>query len=356
MAWKDKESKQDKKVTAPLSLVVSAFAPVRNIRNTWTPALRSSKNPDVETIIIYVSLSEGHKAMGGSALAQVFGQIGNEVADIRNVQLFKDYFDAVDQLHEAGIVLAYHDISDGGLFTALVEMMFAGHCGMNVMIDDVCSRDSSDIISSLFNEELGAVFQVRKSDEMNFKRCFATCGPPPNLIKTIGRVPPSSQQDLTIYHGSSLIYKAPRTALQRLWSSTSHQMQRIRDNPECADSEFDQILDIKDPGLSYNLTFDPATNILPLATKLSTNFRLTNRPRVAVLREQGVNGQAEMAFAFMTAGFSAIDVHMSDLLSGSVSLSSFVGLACAGGFSYGDGMLFNPTMFFQFHPSSVANT
>ncbi|KAL9129228.1 MAG: hypothetical protein Q9217_002269 [Psora testacea] len=337
MSWKDQETKETKEVTAPLSLVISAFSTVRNIHNTWTPQLRRLEEPGIgETVLFMVDLAEGRKAMGGSALAQVFGQIGNETPDLHNVQLLKDYFDAIEQLHESGVVLAYHDSSDGGIFTAIVEMMFAGRCGVQLLIDEMCTNDTADILSTLFTEELAAVFQVRKRDVINFKRCFATCGPPSGLIKNIGRIAPSSNEDLAIYHGTDLVYRNSRPTLQQLWSSTSHQMQRLRDHPLCADAEYASIHDSSDPGLSYHLTFDPAASILPFTTKLSNCLSLTQKPRVAILREQGVNGASEMAFAFMTASFTAVDVHMTDLISGRVSLSSFVGVAACGGFSFGD--------------------
>lgn len=335
MRWTDPVSQSAKEVIAPLSLVISAFAPVGNIFNTWTPALQGPQAG--ETMLLLVDLSEGFKALGGSSLAQVFGQIGDSAPDVRNVQQLKDYYDALQQLQESGIVLAYHDRSDGGLFTTLVEMMFAGRCGLEIMLDTMCKTSKTkDVIETLFNEELGAVFQIRQSDEINFHRCFATCGPPDGLIKKIGRVSSASQQNLTIYHGSTLVYRSSRVALQQRWSATSHQMQRLRDNPDCADVEFASISDVSDPGLSYNLSFNPSANILPLSVSLTQRFSLTNKPRVAILREEGINGQAEMAFAFMSAGFSAIDVHMTDILSGRVSLASFVGLAACGGFSYGD--------------------
>ena len=321
MKWTDQESKEPKEVTAPLSLVISAFAPVADVRKTWTPALRRSEDDDgKESVLLMVDLAEGGKALGGSALAQVFGQVGNEAPDVRNVQRIKDYFDAMQQLQEAEIVLAYHDRSDGGLFTTLTEMMFAGRCGLEMMIDKLCpSADAKDLMETLFNEELGAVFQVRKEDELNFHRCFATCGPPEGLITKIGRVPPSSKQDLTIYHNGTLIYRSACSTLQERWASTSYQMQRIRDNPSCADAEYSRILDTSDPGLSYNLTFKPSQNILPFPTSLATRLSLTSKPRVAILREQGVNGHAEMAFAFLTAGFAPIDVHMTDLMAGRLS-------------------------------------
>jgi len=361
MKWTDLETKAPKEVIAPLSLVISAFAPAANIRKTWTPALRRSEDDGgSESVLLMVDLAEGRRALGGSALAQVFGQVGNEAPDVRNVQRIKDYFDAMQQLQEADIVLAYHDRSDGGLFTTVTEMMFAGRCGLELMIDKLCpSADTKDIVETLFNEELGAVFQVRKEDELNFHRCFATCGPPEGLITKIGRVPHSSKQDLTIYHNATLVYRSSRPELQERWASTSHQMQRLRDNPSCADAEYSQILDSSDPGLSYNLTFKPSQNILPFSTSLSARLSLTSKPRVAILREQGVNGHSEMAFAFLTAGFTPIDIHMTDLLSGRVSINStFVGLAACGGFSYGDvlgagqgwakSVLLHPTMRKQF--------
>ena len=322
--WTDPKTEKAIEVTAPLSLVITAVAPVANIRHTWTPALRRDEEEGVgETVLLMVDLAMGHKAMGGSAVAQVFGQLGDETPDVRDKSLIKDYFDAIEQLHEAGIVLAYHDISDGGLFTCLVEMCIAGRCGMNVMLDTICkSKGTADVISTLFNEELGAVFQVRKRDEINFHRCFATCGPPDGLIKKIGktssssRSSPSEQTAINIYHRMDLVYHSAISKLHQAWARTSYQMAKLRDNPACANSEYDSLLDAQDPGLSFNLTFKPAADILPFATKLSNRLSLTNKPRVAILREQGSNGQSEMAFAFMSAGFTAVDVHMSDLLSG----------------------------------------
>lgn len=181
-------------------------------------------------------------------------------------------------------------------------MAIAGHCGVQILVDEQAmpTSETADVLEYLFNEELGAVFQVRKSDEINFHRCFATCGPPPNLLKTIGRVNHTSQQDLTIYRGAQLVYRQNRTLLQQLWSATSHQMQRLRDNPACADQEFNDILDMANPGLSYHLEFDPAQNIMPFSSRFPSFLSLNSKPRVAILREEGTNGQSEMAFAFMT--------------------------------------------------------
>ncbi|OAX80313.1 phosphoribosylformylglycinamidine synthase [Emergomyces africanus] len=337
MKWTDEKSQEPREVTAPLSVVISAFAPVGDIRKTWTPALRSFEEVG-ETVLMFVDLSFGRKALGGSSLAQVFGQVGNQCPDVHDVELLKDFFDATQQLQEAGIVLAYHDRSDGGLFTTLAEMMFAGRCGVQVMLDDICqSSDARYALETLFNEELGAVFQVRKKHENQFRSCFATCGPPPGLIFRIGRVSEKSKQNLAIYYDSTLIYRNSRSKLQQTWASTSYQMQRLRDNPAVADQEYANILDDGDRGLSYNLTFDPKEPALPLMTSLTSRFSpFSAKPRVAILREQGVNSQAEMAFAFNVAGFTAVDVHMTDIISGQVSLSSFVGLAACGGFSYGD--------------------
>ena len=341
MRWQDQKTQESKEVVAPLSLVISAFGPVRNLTRTWTPHLL--RHEDVgETTLFFVDLSIGRKALGGSALAQVFKQVGAVCPDIHDVGLLKDYFDATEQLHEVGIVLAYHDRSDGGLFTTFAEMMFAGRCGVNVMLDSISpTSDISDVVPALFNEELGAVFQVRKRHEEAFKACFSTCGPPSNLIHKIGSVstkPTYAKQELVIYHGSKLLCRRSRSELQQTWSFTSYQMQRLRDNPTCADLEYANIQDDSKRGLSYNLTFSPPENILPWRfTLLSLSpIPLQNKPRVAVLREQGVNGHAEMAYAFHTAGFIAVDVHMTDIIEKKVSLSQFVGLAACGGFSFGD--------------------
>jgi phosphoribosylformylglycinamidine synthase len=334
MKWQDPETKKNKEVVAPLSLIITAFAPVDRIDRTWTPNLRRPEEVG-ETVLYLVDLASAKMRMGGSALAQVFKQTGNESPDVDDPLIVKDFFDAVDQLHESGVVLAYHDRSDGGLFTTLVEMAFAGRCGIHIMLDHICaSSNTKDIIECLFNEELGAVFQIPKDKEREFKSCFATCGPPPGMIKKIGSVAPSHREDIVFSMGPNIIYKNTRGAIQKQWASTSYHMQRLRDNPSCADSEYESILDHKDPGLSYNLTYKPKESILPITSQITSIF--ANKPRVAILREEGVNGQAEMAFSFHTAGFAAIDVHMTDILSGRVSLSSFVGLAACGGFSYGD--------------------
>lgn len=341
MRWKDEKTDEAREVTAPLSVVISAFAAVSNFKNTWTPTLRRYQDVG-ETILFFVDLGCGKKSLGGSALAQVFKQTGDVCPDIHDVQLFKDFFDATQQLQESGIVLAYHDRSDGGLFTTLAEMMFAGRCGVEIMLDPICPEPSpSSILSTLFNEELGAVFQVRKKDETAFRSCFATCGPPPNLLYRIGRVsptPPTQKQNFTIYHGATLVYRATRSTLQHTWSHTSYHLQRLRDNSQCADAEHASLLSDTNPGLSYQLTYQASDRILPLAASFTSLLpsSLHNKPSVAILREEGSNGHPEMAYAFHVAGFIAYDVHMTDLQSGRVNLSSFLGLAAVGGFSFGD--------------------
>jgi phosphoribosylformylglycinamidine synthase len=346
MKWSDHSTKEAKEVTAPLSVVISAFAPVLDIRKTWTPQLKRYSEVG-ESTLFFVDLGLGHRRLGGSCLTQGFKQIGDEAPDIRSVSLFRDFFDATQQLHEQDLVLAYHDRSDGGLFTTLAEMSFAGRCGIEIAINDICaSPRTADVISTLFNEELGAVFQVRKSDENRFKACFATCGPPPGLIHKIGRVSTkSSTQNIAVYYGAKLLHRSTRASLQQTWSNTSYWLQRLRDNPQCADAEYAAITNDKDPGLSYNLTFNPKENINTYRASLLNYMRPTARPRVAILRDQGTNGHAEMAFAFDAAGFTAVDVHMSDILTPSAhqthlganhDLSSFVGLAICGGFSFGD--------------------
>ena len=320
---------EDKEVTAPLSLIVTAFAPVNDLSSTWTPTLRRTEEVG-ETLLMFVDLAGGRKALGGSALAQVFAEIGNQAPDVHDADFIKDFHHAIELLHESDMVLAYHDRSDGGLFTTLVEMMFAGRCGLEIMLDKITNSGlPQHNMETLFNEELGAVFQIRKKDENEFRGVFAPLTP----IK-IGTVPKASKQELSIFSGATCVYRESRKNLQQKWSQTSWAMHRLRDNPECADTEKENIKDDEDPGLRYKLTFNPKDHILPMTASLTSQLRA--KPRVAILREQGVNGHAEMAFAFSVAGFSPIDVHMTDIISGRFSLASVSGLAACGGFSYGD--------------------
>ncbi|KAI0198562.1 CobB/CobQ-like glutamine amidotransferase domain-containing protein [Astrocystis sublimbata] len=332
-SWKDRETGEQKSVTAPVTVAISAFSLVEDVRNTWTPQLRRVEDVG-ESVLIFVDLAQGFKAMGGSALAQSLGALGHQAPDVRDTDLITDYFDAVSQLHEEGIVLAYHDRSDGGLMTTIAEMMFAGRCAVEIYIDELVKIHSeSNILDALFNEELGAVFQVRKADEARFRRCFATCGPPPGLLKRIGFTRSGAKQSLTVrYQGKSLV-DLDRAEMQQWWSATSFQMQKARDNPECAEQEYAAILDDKDPGISTDLKFKSTDEGLSVFASLKG--LVVSRPRVAILREQGVNSYAEMAFAFRAAGFDAIDVMMTDVIGGR-TLDDFVGLAACGGFSFGD--------------------
>ncbi|KAF3914980.1 hypothetical protein ABW21_db0206336 [Orbilia brochopaga] len=310
-------------VTSPISLVVTAFCAVADIRRTWTPTLIREEN----TTLIFVDLANGQRTLGGSALAQVFGQVGNEVPDVRDVEVFKGFFKAVEALHAAGIVLAYHDRSDGGLVTALLEMAFAGRTGLDIRLDSLSTGESeADVIATLFTEELGAVFQVHDTDITQFTELCTRSGLPESSIFTVAKPKFSATpQIIDISYNKTTIFSSSRGTLQQLWSRTSYEMQRVRDNPSCAQQEYAAILDDANPGLSFQPTFTP-TSILSSLSK----------PKVAILREQGVNGHAEMAFAFHVADFTPVDVHMTDLISGTVSLESFTGLAACGGFSYGD--------------------
>ncbi|KAI4162788.1 MAG: hypothetical protein LQ342_003505 [Letrouitia transgressa] len=334
MAWKD--NGEVKEVIAPMSLVASAFAPVTNIENTWTPTFQRVEDAG-ETSLMFVDLAAGKKNLGGSCLAQCFKQIGDTSPDLYDANLFRNFFNAIEQLHFADLVLAYHDRSDGGLLVTLAEMMFAGRCGLEIVVDELCPQATTKVIvATLFNEELGAVFQVRKNDEARFKRTFAEYGLPQELIKRIGRVPEQGKQEMTIYYGTEEIHRTTRTHLQQRWASTSYHMASLRDNSDYQDLHFQRLSDGSDPGLSYKLTFDLTENLLSRTGSLINALRLIKKPRVAILRDQGVNGAPEMAFAMMTAGFAAIDVHMSDIISGKTNLNSFTGLAACGGFSYGD--------------------
>ncbi|KAL8921706.1 MAG: hypothetical protein Q9208_005635 [Pyrenodesmia sp. 3 TL-2023] len=296
-SFRAKDTGEPTSVTAPVTVVISAFSLVGDVRRTWTPQLRRREEVG-DTVLLFVDLAQGHKAMGGSALAQCLGQIGNEAPDVRDTQLIKDFFEALQVLHQRDVVLAYHDISDGGLLTTVAEMAFAGRVGVDISVDHVANE--SDVLDFLFHEELGAVFQ--------------------------GFVPKTSNQKLVIRYNDKKIIEMDRGEMQQWWSRTSLEIAQHRDNPACAESEYRALLDDKDPGITYKLQFDPADISLPLLTSVKT---LVAKPRVAILREQGVNGHKEMAFAFHAAGFEAIDVHMSDILAG-FSLEKFHGLAACG--------------------------
>jgi len=310
---------KEKSVTAPLSLIITAFAPVSDVRSTMTPQL--SKAPGTQLVLI--DLGEGKNRLGGSALAQVYKQIGDTPADLEKPELLKNFFSVIQDLNHQGKLLAYHDRSDGGLFTTLCEMSFAGHCGISI---DVAGM-GEEKTAALFSEELGAVIQIKSADVefiINDLRANGL-GEHSYVIGT------TNQKDkIEFFNDAEPVFADTRINLQRAWSETTYQMQSLRDNPQSAQQEFDLILDEKDPGITPELTFDINENV-------SAAFIATGvKPKMAILREQGVNGQIEMAAAFDHAGFSSIDVHMSDIISGRVSLKDFKGLVACGGFSYGD--------------------
>ncbi|MBV8031943.1 MAG: phosphoribosylformylglycinamidine synthase [Betaproteobacteria bacterium] len=331
-AWEGKE------VVAPLSLIVSAFAPVEDARRTLTPRLRTDAG---ETELILVDLGRGRNRLGGSILAQVYSQMGNEAPDLDDPALLKGFFSAIQALNP--LLLAYHDRSDGGLFAAVCEMAFAGRCGVSLNVDSIAFDATADdvdafkrnadeqlagrmkdlALAALFSEELGAVLQVRVADRPKVMQALRDAGLA-DYSHVVGQL--NTRDEIRVTRNARPVFAAPRVELQRAWSETTWRMQSLRDNPECAKQEYDRILDATDPGLSVSLSFSPRrAEVLSKA-----------RPRIAILREQGVNGQVEMAAAFDRAGFEAVDVHMTDLASGRASLAGFKGVVAGGGFSYGD--------------------
>ena len=307
-----------KAVISPLSLVVSAFAPVTDAADTSTPQLRTDKGA---TDLIYIDLGAGKNRLAASALAQVYQQVGDEVPNLDAPADLANFFNAVQQLKADDLLLAYHDRSDGGLITTLVEMAFAGHCGLEISIDGL-----GDDLAVLFNEELGAVLQVRQSDAAAVHAILAAHNLS-DMNHNIGTLRDDDEVVITL-NGDNVLTDS-RVNLQRRWAATSYHMQKLRDNPDNAQAEFDSLL-AENTGLFAALSFDPDNS------EISTLIASGNRPKIAVLREQGVNGEIEMAAAFDAAGFSAVDVHMSDILAARVDLADFVGLVACGGFSYGD--------------------
>jgi len=317
-AWS--ENGVRKEVVAPLSLIVTAFAPVTDARRTLTPQLRTDCG---ETDLVLVDLGRGR--LGGSALTQAYGQSGNEAPDLDRPDQVKALFGVIRQLADEGMLLAYHDRSDGGLLATVCEMMFAGRCGVMFDLTPV-SRHGP--VAALFNEELGVVVQVRRVDTPQVMQTFSKAGLGGGISHVIGDV--NAGDMLIVCENGREIFHDSRVNLHRSWSETTYRMQALRDNPDCAREEYDRLIDLGDPGIRPRLTFDPA---LDVAAPFITGGA---RPRIAILREQGVNGQIEMAAAFDRAGFAAVDVHMSDIITGRVRLADFRGFAACGGFSYGD--------------------
>ncbi len=309
-----------KSVVAPVSLIVSAFAPVKDVRGTFTPTL--ARPAEGSTSLWLIDLGGGRNRLGGSALAQVYGELGSEPADLDDPQRLLALAAAVKALRAADLVLAYHDRSDGGLFATLVEMAFAGHCGLDVQL----SPDRGTALQQLFSEELGVVLQVNATDEQRVVEVLARHGLADSALR-LGA--PTGALRVRIRVGSEQLDES-WVDLRRAWSETSWRMRRLRDDPQCADEEFAAQCAEEDPGLSVALRFDPEDDITAAYVARGA------RPAVAVLREQGVNSQTETAAVLERAGFTAHDVHMTDLLSGRVSLQSFKGLIACGGFSYGD--------------------
>ncbi|GGY04990.1 phosphoribosylformylglycinamidine synthase [Massilia dura] len=360
------ENGEQKAVVSPVSLIVSGFAPVYDVRKSLTPQIRIDLG---ETAIIVIDLGRGKNRMGASILAQVLGQLGNEAPDVDSADDLKAFFGAIQQLNRDGKLLAYHDRSDGGLYATLAEMAFAGRAGLSINLDmltlegehaadwgdaknwtsQVGERRNELTLRALFSEELGAVIQVRadeKSAVMDVLRSFGLGA----CSHIIGK--PNDRGVIEFTRDAKLVYSKPRAELHRLWSDTSWRISRMRENPATADQEYDRLLDEQDPGMTPKVTFDLNENVA--APFLATGVR----PRVAILREQGVNSHIETAWVMHQAGFAAIDVHMSDLIAGRAKLDDFQGVIAVGGFSYGDvlgagegwakSILFNPALAEQF--------
>ncbi|MDE2346289.1 MAG: phosphoribosylformylglycinamidine synthase, partial [Gammaproteobacteria bacterium] len=331
--WQD--GKATHAMLAPVSLIASAFAPVEDVRRTLTPQLQLDQG---DTALLLVDLGGGRNRLGGSCLAQVFGALGEAGPDIESPAELGGFFAAIQELNRAERLLAYHDRSDGGLFVSLCEMAFASHCGIEANLEEV----GEDSVAALFAEECGALLQVRAEDVPLVQRVFASHGL--LNVPVLGR--PRRDDRIVFTHAERVVLEDSRVAYQGLWSETSLHLQRLRDHPRCAQQEFDAKLETGDPGLHAKLSFDASENVA--APYIATGLR----PRIAVLREQGVNGQSEMAAAFDRAGFAAIDVHMTDIAEGRVTLTEYAGIVACGGFSYGDvlgagqgwakSILFNP--------------
>ncbi|MDE1984664.1 MAG: phosphoribosylformylglycinamidine synthase [Gammaproteobacteria bacterium] len=314
--WQQDGKRQN--VISPVSLIVSAFAPVNDVRRTLTPQLRLDVG---DTRLLLVDLRSSRYRLGGSCLAQVYGQTGDTAPDLDSAVSLQAMFAAIQELNGAERLLAYHDRSDGGLFVTLCEMTFAAHAGFEVEIPE----GDNSALEFLFGEEAGAVVQVRAEDLPLVQRSFAAHG----VLNTLVLGAPRADNRMLFKHGGQVLLECERQDLQRAWSETSFYMQQLRDNPAGAQQELDSKL-TDDPGLHVRLDFDAEQDVAaPFVAK-------GLRPRVAVLREQGVNGQAEMAAAFDRAGFAAVDVHMTDIIAGRVSLKDYTGIVACGGFSYGD--------------------
>ena len=325
--WQDKG--EDKQVTSPLSLVITAFGRVEDVRKTVTPQLLTPATCEGlgDTSLVFIDLGNGQNRLGATALAQVYKQLGDKPADVDNAEQLKGFFDAMQTLVRKDKLLAYHDKGDGGLVVTLAEMAFAGHCGVQVDLANIANTSEQDVLATLFNEELGAVLQV-SSDELDSVLSTLAAHGLENCTHVIGSVEASDK--FVITSGDEVVLDRSRTELRTIWAETTHKMQALRDNPACADQEFAAKQDDNDPGLNVSLSFDVNQDIA--APYIATGAR----PKMAILREQGVNSHVEMAAAFDRAGFDATDIHMSDILTGQAALDEYHGLVACGGFSYGD--------------------
>ncbi|HFC8490225.1 TPA: phosphoribosylformylglycinamidine synthase [Neisseria subflava] len=343
--WQD--NGEQKSVVSPLSLIISAFAPVKDVRKTVTPEL---KNVVEDSVLLLVDLGNGKARMGGSAFGQVYNNMTGDAPDLDDTGRLKAFYNVIQQLVAEDKLLAYHDRSDGGLFATLAEMAFAARCGLNVDLTSLVANQA-DVneasIRALFNEELGAVIQIAKQDVAAVEALFKEADLALHTVATIG-----TDEKIVIRNQAGIVLEQNRADLQRAWQETSHAIQRLRDNPACADSEFALIGDNERSALFADVKFDVNEDIA--APFINSGAK----PKIAILREQGVNGQIEMAAAFTHAGFDAYDVHMSDLMAGRVHLADFKMLAACGGFSYGDvlgagegwakSILFHPALRDQF--------
>jgi phosphoribosylformylglycinamidine synthase len=359
----------DKQVTAPVSLIVTAFATLTDVRGTLTPQLRSDAG---DTTLILVDLGQGRRRMGGSILAQVLGASGDAVPDLDEPQLLKALVAAVNALRADGRLLAYHDRSDGGLWAAVCEMAFAGRCGVSLNVDllviegdgiadsradhgdsknwaaQVGERRNELTLQALFNEELGVVLQVPTAERDAAMRTLREHGLSRDS-HVIGK--PNDRGVVEVWRDARRVFAAPLRELHQTWDEVSWRIARLRDNPACADAEHAAAGAPDDPGLHLHLSFDPADDV-------AAPFVGGAKPKLAILREQGVNSQLEMAYALSSAGFDTCDVHMSDLQAGRARLDAFQGFVACGGFSYGDtlgagegwarSILFNPALAEQF--------
>ena len=342
--WQD--NGEQKSVVSPLSLIISAFAPVEDVRKTVTPELKNVE----DSVLLLVDLGNGKARMGGSAFGQVYNNMTGDAPDLDDTGRLKAFYNVIQQLVAEDKLLAYPDRSYGGLFAALVEMAFAARCGINVDLTSLVANQA-DVneanIRALFNEELGAVIQIAKQDVASVETLFKEADLALHTVATIG-----TNEKIVIRNQAGIVLEQNRADLQRAWQETSHAIQRLRDNPACADSEFALIGDNERSALFADVKFDVNEDIA--APFINSGAK----PKIAILREQGVNGQIEMAAAFTRAGFDAYDVHMSDLMAGRVHLADFKMLAACGGFSYGDvlgagegwakSILFHPALRDQF--------